>query len=136
MSGTSFHAALAHDATIGSKLVGTADLGLALDVGSTPQGLRVVHVELLGVAAARAGLARIGAGLGLGLIDVERITRRGGRLVGLVPSLHGLLAIDLAIPGKARWSIQAHVALSWPYEGFDEAYPAFPRAAVLVGARF
>lgn len=135
VSGVSLRAGASFDANPGTALVGGADLGIALDVGSTPEGLRVTHVEALGVAWARLGLARAGLGIGLGAFDVERVTHRGGRLFGLVPSLHALLALDLPVPGRVRWSLELNGAVSVPYEGLDTMYPAFPRIAALAGAR-
>ncbi len=134
VGGASVQALAARDVTSGERTIGTIDVGLALDVGTTPEGLRVVHAELLFLTSRRLGALRLGAGAGLGIIDVERVTD-GGRLGTLLPSVHGLAALDLPVPGSVRWSIQLQAALSVPYQGFDEVYPAFPRVAAQVAAR-
>jgi hypothetical protein len=134
VGGLSVQVLAAHDVTAGGRPLGTTDLAFALDVGSTPEGLRVVHGELLVLAARRFGVLRLGAGLGLGIIEVERVTNGGG-LTAFLPSLHGLAALDLPVPGPVRWAIQVQAALTVPYEGYDRVYPAFPRIAAHLAAR-
>jgi hypothetical protein len=114
------------------------DLALQVEAGLTPEGLRVVRASGVALAHVRLGPLRLGAGFGAGVIDVERATRRGGRLATFDVSVHGVLGADVATFGRASAFVEVHGAVGIPWAANDpyDAHPAFPRAAVVVGARF
>jgi hypothetical protein len=112
-----------------------ADVSFVLDVGSTPERLRVVHAEAEAMAWGRAGPFRLGLGIGLGAIDFERATGRGGRLIGLLPSLHALAGLDLALRRGLDAFVALQLGVSMPFRGYEGSYPSFPRAALVGGVR-
>lgn len=112
------------------------DLALVLDVGSTPEHLRVVHVEAQAIVWGRASILRLGVGLGVGYLDVERVTHRGGRLFTLLPSYRALVGVDVPLTRRLQGTVELHGAASVPYDGIGSVYPSFARISLVAGVRF